>query len=260
MSLCRTFGFVTIFFLAFAFRLAAASETNAENSMLIKSSERSVAVMHYSAPGKVRRPSVLLLHGYQCVEACAADFQRYGRALASKGIDAYVVNYYSASDVRAVAARQFKTIDYDVRFKEWTRLVREIARIVARQPRADGRVALIGFSQGGKLAIASAADNPDIAALVVFYARLPQSDELEHAIRKLPPLLLLHGADDKLVPLSDGNAAFLRAQTLGNQVEMVVYPKAGHGFDFAPTGKDPVDACRRVISFMQIQLGINDKP
>lgn len=81
--------------------------------MLIKSSERSVAVMHYSAPGKVRRPSVLLLHGYQCVEACAADFQRYARALASKGIDAYVVNYYSASDVRAVAARQFKTIDYE---------------------------------------------------------------------------------------------------------------------------------------------------
>lgn len=225
-----------------------------------QSSERSVAVMHYSAPGKVRRPSVLLLHGYQCVEACAADFQRYARALASKGIDAYVVNYYSASDVRAVATRQFKTIDYDVRFKEWTRLVREIARIVARQPRADGRVALIGFSQGGKLAIASAADNPDIAALVVFYARLPQSDELEHAIRKLPPLLLLHGADDKSVPLSGGNAAFLRAQTLGNQVEMVVYPKAGHGFDFAPTGKDPVDARRRVISFMQIQLGINREP
>jgi len=257
MSLCRTFGFITIFFLAFAFRLAGASETNAENSMLIKSSERSVAVMHYSAPGKVRRPSVLLLHGYQCVEACATDFQRYARALASKGIDSYVVNYYSASDVRAVATGQFKTIEYDVRFKEWTRLVREIARIVAKQPRADGRVALIGFSQGGKLAIASAADNPDIAALAVFYARLPQSGELERAIRNLPPLLLLHGAADKLVPLDDGNAAFLRAQTLGNQVEMVVYPKAGHGFDFAPTGKDLVDARRRVISFMQIQLGIN---
>lgn len=166
----------------------------------------------------------------------------------------YVLKYYNDSDIRALDNGHLDGDGYTARFHAWTGAVREAIELIAAQPRSNGHVALIGFSQGGRLAIASAANNPRISALVVFYARLPAPAELNIEIRKLPPLLLLHGSADTVVPLRDGNAIFAKAQSLGAQSEMVVYPNVGHGFDFNADGEAAIDARRHVLSFLRSQI------
>lgn len=226
----------------------------AENHQSLQTSERRLEVTVFSAVGQFLHPAVILLHGYQCIEACASDFERYALALAEQGIDTYVLKYYNDSDISALDNGHLDGDGYAARFHAWTVAVREAIELIRAQPLSNGRVALIGFSQGGRLAIASAANNPSISALVVFYARLPTPVELSIDIRKLPPLLLLHGGADTVVPLRDGNAVFAKAQLLGAQSEMVVYPNAGHGFDFSADNEMAIDARRHVLAFLRSQI------
>lgn len=211
--------------------------------------------LFFPGSGDAKHASAILVHGYRCIEECMPAFKRYAHALNARGIDVYFVPYYDDSDRRALDAG---TLDqkpaYVARFKTWTGKVRAVARQVKSQQRSDGRVALIGFSQGGRLAIASAANNPDIQALVVFYARLPRADELNGDITALPPTLLLHGSGDTLVPLTDGEAIDGKVRSLGAARGMVVYPGAGHGFDFSETSEEALDARKRVIEFIRDQM------
>jgi carboxymethylenebutenolidase len=133
-------------------------------------------------------------------------------------------------------------------------VVGSIVSQVATSPLSDERVALVGFSQGGRLAIASAANGARLGALVVLYARLPRTEELNEAIRQLPSTFILHGSADKMVPVADGNAIFLKAQQVGAQAEMIVFPGVGHGFDFSEDGKEAVIARHKVLDFVARQF------
>lgn len=211
--------------------------------------------LFFPAAGEGQHASVILLHGYGCIADCMPAFQRYAQALNTKGFDVHFVEYYDDSDRRALAAG---TLDqgaaYLARFKAWTGKVRAAVERIRGQARSDGRVALIGFSQGGRLVIASAANNPAVQAMVVFYARLPRANELNTDITALPPALLLHGSNDTAVPLADGEAVHGKARSLGAARGMVVYPGEGHGFDFSEHSEAAIDARKRVVEFMQEQL------
>lgn len=211
--------------------------------------------LFFPGAGDGKHASAILLHGYRCIDDCLPAFKRYAQALSAQGIDVYFIPYYDDSDRQALAAG---TLDegapYAARFKMWTGKVRAAAHQVKAQPRANGRVALVGFSQGARLAIASAADNPDIQALVALYGRLPRADELNGDITALPPTLLLHGSGDTVVPLTDGEAAYAKAQALGAARGMVVYPGEGHGFDFSESSAAALDARQRVVDFVREQV------
>lgn len=226
----------------------------AENYQNFRTKEGVLTAEIYSAKSEATHPSVIMLHGYQCIEACAKDFERYAVALVAKGIDVYILKYYNDSDTIALAKGGLDGEGYSTRFLGWTSAVREVVEKIRTQPRSNDRVALIGFSQGGRLAIASAANNPAVSALVVFYARLPGAAELSSDIRVLPPLLLLHGSADSVVPLRDGNAIFARAQSLDARSEMIVYPGVGHGFDFSADSEAAKDARRHVLAFLTNEL------
>ncbi|GAB2859153.1 hypothetical protein GCM10027277_29550 [Pseudoduganella ginsengisoli] len=212
-------------------------------------------VLFYPATGDGKHASAVMLHGYSCIDDCMPAFKRYADMLNAQGLDVYFVKYYDDSDRRALADG---TLDqgpaYAARFKKWTGHVRAAIHNVKAQPRSDGHVALLGFSQGGRLAIASAANNPDVQALVGVYAAFPRTAELDADITALPPTLLLHGSGDTVVPLADGEAAYAQAQALGAAQELVVYPGEGHGFDFSEKGKAAIDARQRVVAFVQRQL------
>jgi carboxymethylenebutenolidase len=211
--------------------------------------------LFFPGAGGAQHASAILVHGYRCIEECMPAFKRYAHALNAQGIDVYFVPYYDDSDRRSLDAG---TLDqkpaYLARFKAWTGKIRAVARQVKSQQRSDGRVALVGFSQGGRLAIASAANNPDIEAMVVFYARLPRADELEADITALPPTLLLHGSNDTAVPLAHGEAIHGKVRSLGAARGMVVYPGAGHGFDFSESSEEALDARKRVVEFIRDQM------
>jgi carboxymethylenebutenolidase len=59
---------------------------------------------------------------------------------------------------------------------------------------------------------------------------------------------------DRGVPLSDGEARVERARATGSPAKLIVYPGAGHGFDFDPERADAKDAAERAVSFVRQQL------
>ena len=81
---------------------------------------------------------------------------------------------------------------YGRRFDAWAALVAAAAEAARARPECSGKVGLLGFSNGGFLAVATAARDPRLDVLVVFYGGLPRG--LARQPIRLPPLLALHGA------------------------------------------------------------------
>lgn len=214
-------------------------------SVVFASTQRPVAAELFAARGDGQRPAVVILHGVSGFDAFPAFYRRYAAALADAGIDAYVLFYYDDAD--AVAGKS-KLADerralFNRRIRAWASSVGEVVGLIAAQARSTGRVGVLGFSQGGFLATAAAAQDQRISPLVVFYGGIPSL--LKNEITRLPPLLELHGDADRVVALADGQALVDLARGLGQPVERVVYRGAGHGFE----GEDAVDAQRRTTAF-----------
>jgi carboxymethylenebutenolidase len=163
--------------------------------------------------------------------------------------------YYSATDdeVMRSPGRDRRIALYEARFRDWAKTVSEIAGFALAQKASSGRVGLLGLSNGGFLAVGTAAVDPRIAALVVFYGGIP--GPVRDEITRLPPLLALHGDGDHIIPIGEGRALVDRANALEGQAELIAYPRADHGFDFDPNSHIANDARSRAIAFLRRQLG-----
>src|SRR5262249_43901894 len=94
--------------------------------------------------------------------------------------------------------------------------------------RAD-RIASIGWCMGGGYSLDVALQEPTLTAAVINYGHLaddPQSLQKIHA-----SVLGIFGGQDQGIPVEDVRKfeAGLKAQ--GKQVEIVIYPDAGHAFE-----------------------------
>lgn len=204
----------------------------------------------FEAAGDDRRPAVILLHGQQGLAPFRAFYRSVGAALAAAGIDAYLVTYYRGDEARRAndPDSRNRAALFSERMRSWAQLINTVADDVRAGRHASGRIGVLGFSLGGYVATATAARDPRIAALAVFYGGIP--DVLKDEITHLPPLLELHGDADRVVPLADGKALVALATKLGQPAENVVYPGAGHGFSDA----DNADARRRMVGFFRTHL------
>ncbi len=77
----------------------------------------------------------------------------------------------------------------------------------------------------------------------LYRARSP----LAHAAGIVAPILIVHGSDDDTTLVTNGRALFRAMQSLGKTVEMVVYPREGHGI-FEPTHR--LDAHQRAAGWL----------
>ncbi len=103
---------------------------------------------------------------------------------------------------------------------------------------ADDKLVLIGFSQGTMMALHVALRRPQPLAAVVGYSGIyvtPESadgpDKARAEIRSKPPVLLVHGAQDDLIP---AQALFLSANLLAAAevpVQWHLSPGVAHGID-----------------------------
>jgi phospholipase/carboxylesterase len=96
---------------------------------------------------------------------------------------------------------------------------------------AGERLVLVGFSQGTMLALhigLRRAQSP--AAIVGYSGLLVGAEHLAEATAR-PPVLLLHGADDELIPVEALHGAREALAQAGLCVEWHVRPGLGHGID-----------------------------
>lgn len=193
-----------------------------------------------------RSPAILLFHGGGWVAGAPDWTFANARRYAGIGMAAISVQYRLSTD-------SISPIDALADVCAAFRWVREQAPALGIDPR---RVAASGVSAGGHLAAAAATvgcpstggaygtGGPD--ALVLWSPALDVSGDghfrrllrgrapveayspVEHVRPRMPPVVIVHGAEDNLTPLSGVRRFCERVTAGGGRCELHVYPGVGH--------------------------------
>jgi len=95
-----------------------------------------------------------------------------------------------------------------------------------------GDLALVGFSQGTMMALhVGLRRDPAPAAILGYSGALLGGPGLEKQIRARPPILLIHGDADEIVPIEAMHAALGNLNTAGIPARFHICPGLGHGID-----------------------------
>jgi carboxymethylenebutenolidase len=143
----------------------------------------------------------------------------------------------------------------------WQATIRNAVAYLQTLPSVASRhIGLVGYSRGAFLAVSVASSVPAVTAVVDFFGGgSAATDSLEQEVRHFPPLLILHGEADTVVPVE--SAYRLREAVIahGGEVEMHLYPGAQHGFNapWSPTysESEASDSLRRMVEFLRRRLG-----
>jgi len=109
-----------------------------------------------------------------------------------------------------------------------------IDEVQASRALPAGRVALVGFSQGTMLSLYAALRRQTALAGVVGYSgTLVGGEALSHELTSSPPVLLVHGMLDEVVPFPAMAQAERGLRQAGVQVVTHACPNLGHSIDDA---------------------------
>jgi dienelactone hydrolase len=302
-------GFLRNSLIAFALALApAAAAQQAEPDAPDK---RALETVHFASldgktsltaylgrhPGDAPRPAVVLMHGCSGLlndkGRIIALYRAWMRALFGQGYDVLTVD--------SAASRGFgQTCSAGPdRITMWrdrpSDAYAALGYLQAQPAVAAGRVALMGWSQGGGVVLLTINDksigrpaslSQDFKVAVAFYPGAcsetlqskPWTQVEPQGWTTQVPLLVLSGAADTWTPLAPCEAFLSAAKARGNPIELKTYANAAHAFD-APnlprtelpayrTGDGPVpvigtdkdartDAFARVLEFLKRHLESN---
>lgn len=102
---------------------------------------------------------------------------------------------------------------------------------LARYRLEPSRLVLVGFSQGTMLALHAGLRRPAAPAAIVGYSGLLAGPEHLGEISARPPIQLIHGEADDLIPVEALHMAREALGSAGLLVEWHVRPRLGHGID-----------------------------
>jgi phospholipase/carboxylesterase len=103
-----------------------------------------------------------------------------------------------------------------------------------------GAVVYCGFSQGAMVALLAGLMRDDAPRGIVAIAGSLLAPDGDLVARGRPPVLLVHGADDRVVPVSRSEVAAERLRAAGMRVQLEILPLLGHLIvpDAAPYAAD----------------------
>ena len=104
--------------------------------------------------------------------------------------------------------------------------------ILAARGLDEGRLALVGFSQGTMMSLHVGLRRAKALAGIIGYSgRLIGGEALADELRSKPPVLLMHGTADEVVPFESLALAEQQLKALGVPVTTVRRPGLGHSID-----------------------------
>lgn len=107
-----------------------------------------------------------------------------------------------------------------------------IDRKLSQYGLADADLAIVGFSQGTMMALhVGLRRQAKVAGIVRYAGMLTSTADLSHALPTKPPVLLIHGSADPVVPVAALHAAKATLEKLGVEVSAHVSPGIGHSVD-----------------------------
>jgi phospholipase/carboxylesterase len=188
------------------------------------------------------RQLVVFLHGYG---ANGSDLIEIGRAWQRYLPRAAFVSPHAPEPCgQTPAGRQWFPLTFDDPDERWRGVSKAASPLeqfldaeLARHKLPPSALALVGFSQGTMMALHAGLHRASAPAAIVGYSGIlviPPQAELEafqSSIRSRPPVLLVHGDRDDVIPIE---ALFQGAQglaALGVSVEWHLSAGIGHGID-----------------------------
>jgi dienelactone hydrolase len=188
-------------------------------------------------PATGKYPAVIALHGSGGAHRFASD---PARMLAEHGFVVFIVHYFDRTGTpwadRSTIQRHFTA---------WMQTIQEAITFAGSHPRAEPKgVALLGFSLGAYLALSVASADERVSAVVEFFGGVPE--ELEAKIKRMPPVLVLHGTEDPVVAVSEAERLRRLLERTATPHQVCIYPGAAHGF----SGPTLLDAAMRTLRFL----------
>ena len=187
-------------------------------------------------------PAVIALYGSG---GGVSGMEQPAGMLAAQGFAVFVLHYFDRTGT--IDAHDKPTIVRN--FPAWGKTLWDAVGHVAGHPLVNAdRIGLLGFSLGAYLALSVAAVDSRVKVVVEFFGGLPK--EMKLFMRRLCPVLILHGETDSIVPVEEAYQLQKLLEKKGIPYEIKIYPGAGHGFD------DEVwrDAGMRSLQFLRKYL------
>ena len=208
--------------------------------------------------GKGQYAGVVLLHGSYGWHPALVDF---ASSLSDLGFVVLAIDYY-AEEGRTASGSSEKLDDWPA----YQAAVRNAVAYLQSLPSVAGQpIGLVGFSRGAFLAVSVASSTSGVRAVVDFYGGGGRGlVSLEEEVQDLPPVLILHGVADSIVPVRLAYELRDAVVSSGGEAEMYAYPGAGHNFNVphseAYSADAANDAHRRTIEFLRRQLSSSQDP
>jgi len=197
-------------------------------------------------------PGVILLHG---AAGWGSVYAEYAKALADSGFVVLALDYYAETGSAPIGSEEKLE-----KWPLWQAAVRAAVSYLSTLPEvSEKNIGLVGFSRGAFLAVSTAASLSEVGAVVDFFGGGGGgSDPLEREARNFPPLLILHGEADRIVPVKFAVSLRKAVIAQGGEVEMHLYPGVRHGFTApkSPTYSEEAaaDSFRRTVTFLKQRL------
>lgn len=232
--------------LAIAFLFSMASIFAAQNPDAVRESKASfgsggkkISVEIYSPATRANGAGILVLHGAGGMLLDGPAIHGFARTLAQNGFESFVVHYFDRTG--SVFARD---ASIHKNFNTWRTTVNDAVNFVVTRSEVK-KIGCFGYSLGAYLSLAQSAHDPRIGAV----AELAGAIDKEHAglVKRLPPILILHGEQDRRVPSENAFRLEKLLQHLGVRHEKKIYPGEGHVLSTA----SQADAAARAVRFLK---------
>src|SRR4051812_29105912 len=203
--------------------------------------------------GSAKRPAIVVIHEWYGLNDWA---KQQAEELASQGYETLAVDLYrgKVAKTRDEAHELMNGLPHD-------RAVRDLRGAVAylkSQPNVNPKkIGAIGWCMGGTYSAQLAVAEPTLAADVVNYGWLPESDADAKAVKA--KMLGNFGGQDQGISAESIHKFEQQMKANGNPVDFKIYPDAGHGFQNPVNGKGynpqaTADAKKRIAEFFASTL------
>jgi dienelactone hydrolase len=205
------------------------------------SNGKPIRIDHYPPNHAGSSPAVILIHGSG---GPLHGLDPFASQAAMFGLHVFVLHYFERTGHNWAAPSQIES-----HFLAWLDTIKDAVSFVAGQPGVDAsRIGLLGFSLGAFLSLSLATQDSRITAVAELFGGLPEQFAKDAA--NLPPVLILHGAQDTTVPIDRAHELERILQQHKIPYQIKIYPDQGHMF----RGLAQLDAMGRVAQFFRNYL------
>jgi carboxymethylenebutenolidase len=134
-------------------------------------------------------------------------------------------------------------------YRRWGQAVEDIVGDLHARPASKARkIALVGQGLGASVALLAGSHKLGVEAIAEWSGLLP--NQFFSQVQNLPPLLILHGEQDKQVPIVNARQLVRLCELKDFTCEAGMYPDEGHVFSSQATDS----ANQRILAFFRTYL------